>query len=127
MDACFSISVDPDRDLLHITLAGFFSVDDVARFSGAITTGLSQLHCGPNRHLTLVDIREMKIQSQSSVGEFQRVLVNARTRGRAIAFVVAQSLARMQAQRVASERFSAYFETQEQAKNWLFTQHRAAA
>ena len=128
MEASFSFRVDPARDLVHVVLAGFFSADAVAQFTAVRDAEMAKLRCGRNEHLTLVDIRDMKIQSQDSVNDFQRVLSNPQTRGRAIAFVVAQSLARQQALRVAAgRRHAAYFDTMEAAERWLFDENRAAA
>lgn len=127
MEARFSFHVDPARDFVHVVLAGFFSLDAVARFAAVRDVEMTKLRCGRNRHVTLVDIRDMKIQSQDSVNDFQRVLSNPQTRGRAIAFVVAQSLARQQALRVAAGRNAAWFDTMEAAERWLFDENRAAA
>ncbi|MFK3890658.1 hypothetical protein [Sphingomonas sp. NPDC079357] len=114
-----SFDVDPQRDLVRITLAGFFSPDDVARFVAARDAAHQQLRCAPNAHATLVDMRAMQIQSQETVAAFQQVLADPRYTSRRLSFVVARSLARLQIKRAASEREAAYFTTVEEAEAWV--------
>ena len=114
-----SFDVDPQRDLVRITLAGFFAPDDVARFVAARDAAHQQLRCGPNAHATLVDMRAMQIQSQETVTAFQQLLGDPRQASRRLAFVVARSLARLQIRRAASERQAAYFTTVEEAEAWV--------
>jgi hypothetical protein len=47
----------------------------------------------PNQHLTLVDIREMQIQSQEAVNEFQAVMSASGTASKRIALVLSKSFA----------------------------------
>jgi hypothetical protein len=61
----------------------------------------------------------MKIQSQDSVESFKHVLNNPKFASRRLAIVVAQSLARMQIKRAASEREAQYFDSIEGAEAWL--------
>lgn len=124
MKAEFLITVDVSRSLVRIAMAGFFSNDDIARFVEARDMAHRSLQCGPNQHLTLVDITKMDIQAQDSVDRFRSVLVNTETSSKRLAFVVARSLARMQIQRAANTRSAAYFTDACEAENWLCkTQH----
>ncbi len=127
MQPSFSIVVDAPRDLLRITLAGFFTPGDVARFHQARIAAHRQLRCPANAHVTIVDIREMKIQPQDSVGAFHDLLADPEFHGRRIAMVVAASLARSQIKRVAAARGAEYFDTIDQAEAWLLGAERAAA
>ncbi|WP_294196958.1 hypothetical protein [uncultured Sphingomonas sp.] len=114
-----SFDVEPQRNLVRITLAGFFTPDDVARFVAARDEAHRRLTCAPHGHVTLVDMRTMQIQSQETVAAFQRVLANPDATSRRLAFVVARSLARLQIKRAASERDAAYFTTLEEAEAWV--------
>ena len=116
-----SFDVEPQRDLVRITLTGFFTSDDVARFVAARDAAHRQLRCAANAHDTLVDMRKMEIQAQETVTAFQQVLADPRTRSRRLAFVVARSLARMQIKRAADTRTAAYFTTIDEAEAWLAT------
>lgn len=121
MDARFSIHVDAGRHLVRANLSGFFTVEDIARFVVVRDRVHRDLKCAQGEHVTVVDVRNMQIQSQESVAQFQRMLANPASQGRKIAFVVSLSLARMQAQRAAGERTAAYFSSVEAAEEWLFS------
>ncbi|WP_156348101.1 hypothetical protein [Sphingomonas sp. Leaf231] len=114
-----SFDVEPARDLVRITLTGFFTPDDVARFVAARDAAHAQLRCAPNAHATLVDMRAMQIQSQATVEAFQRVLGDPRMASRRLAFVVARSLARLQIKRAAAEREASFFTAIEDAEAWV--------
>ena len=119
MDATFSITVDVPRDLLRVTMGGFFTTRDIARFMVERDRAHALLQCPPNRHLTIIDMRGMEIQPQDSVDRFQAMLANPATRSRRIAFVVARSLSRMQIKRAAADRDAGYFMTIDEATAWL--------
>lgn len=121
MTANFDIQVDPSRNFVRMTLAGFFEPKDVARFTAARDEAHQRLRCGPNQHVTLVDIRGMHIQSQDSVTEFTRLLSRPDHASKRIAFVVTQSLARLQLRRAATGRGAGYFtDDPPAAEAWLF-------
>ncbi|MBX9795752.1 hypothetical protein [Sphingomonas sp.] len=120
MDANFSFSVDVPRNLVVITLGGFFSRDDIGAFRAEQARAYAKLQCGPNEHLTLADIRAMKIQAQDIVAAWGDVLADPRFRSRKLAFVQASSLARMQLKRAAGNRFVRYFNSMDEAEAWLF-------
>ncbi|HEX8555623.1 MAG TPA: hypothetical protein VF695_13020 [Sphingomonas sp.] len=120
MHAEFQFAVDVPRSLVRITLGGFFTPADIVRFAEARAKAHQQLRCGPNAHVTLVDIRGIKIQSQESVAGFAGVLASRVHRSRRIAFVVETSLARMQLKRAAGERSEGIFLTIQDAERWLF-------
>lgn len=104
MDADFSIDVDPSRDLVRLRLAGFFSHADIARFEAARASAHRALTCGPNRHVTVTDVRGMKIQSQDMVTAFRELLAAPEYRSRRLAFITGPSLTRTQLQRAIGSR-----------------------
>lgn len=126
MQATFTITPDVSRGLLRISMGGFFEAADIARFAAAVVDGLHRLQTPPNGHLTLVDIREMDIQSSQSVVAFQRILTNPATAAPLIAFVETKSLAAMQIRRAASSRPARYFDAPEAAEAWLLSAGAAA-
>lgn len=131
MDGTFAFTVDPDRDLVRTRLAGFFDDAVIAGYLEARAAAFRQLRCGPNRHLSLTDVREMKIQSQDMVAAFARILADPAYRSRRLAFVVANSLARMQLRRALGERAGngvELFVDMAEAERWLLAgEERAAA
>ncbi len=119
MQPFFSVAVDVPRDLVHVTLAGLFTPADVDRVHQARDRAHSLLTCPANQHVTLIDIRDVNIQPQQSVDAFLVLLSDTQYHGRRIAFVTAASLARTQAKRAAAKRGAGYFETVDQAEEWL--------
>lgn len=122
MSATFSIDVEPDRDLIRIAMAGLFTPDDIQLFYAAREKAHAKLTCARNAHLTINDLREMKIQPQDSVVEFQQMLGAPEYRSRRLAFVIGRTLARSQLQRALSGRGNdtRCFDTVAEAEAWLF-------
>jgi hypothetical protein len=127
MKANFSITVDVDRDLVRMTMSGFFDAADVARFVAERDRAHTLLRSRANQHITLVDMRAMEIQSQENVARFQVALHKPATMSRRIAFVIAKSLARIQIRRAAEGREAGYFMSMEEAEAWLFSSEAAIA
>ncbi|MDN4633734.1 hypothetical protein QCD71_19620 [Sphingomonas sp. PsM26] len=120
MPSEFAIAADPLLGLIQIDMSGFFLEADIHAFEEARNKAHSQLRCGPNEHLTLVDIRSMQIQSQEAVAAFKCILDNPAYKSKRIAIVVSHTLARMQIQRAAVNRDVMYFsEDLLVARNWL--------
>jgi hypothetical protein len=120
MSAEFSIQVDPQRDLVRITMAGFFKQADIADFLEARRAAHEKLRCAPNAHLTINDIRGMSIQSHDVVDAFRAMLAAPEYRSRRLAFVVGYTLARSQAIRAIESRAAQWFEDPAKAEAWLF-------
>ncbi|MCD2324566.1 hypothetical protein LQ953_11125 [Sphingomonas sp. IC-56] len=122
MSANFSFHVEPERDLVRITMGGLFGPDDIQGFLAARVLAHAQLVCPRNAHLTLTDLREMKIQPQEMVGAFQGVLGTPEYRSRKLAFVIGRTLARSQLLRALSGRGAYCFDTFAEAEAWLFSE-----
>ena len=121
MSAEFSIDVEPERDLVRIAMSGFFTPADIADFLDARRKAHLRLRCARNQHLTINDLRGMKIQPQESVAEFQRMLGAPEYRSRRLAFVIGPTLARSQLSRALSGRDARCFQTVVEAEAWLFS------
>ncbi|WP_033925020.1 hypothetical protein [Sphingomonas sp. 35-24ZXX] len=119
MDANYRVDVDPVRNVVRHYLAGFFEPADVERYVAARNAAHQQLTCAPNQHVTLVNVRDMKIQQQDIVKTFGAVMADPRYHSRKLAFVVALSLARMQLLRASANRHAQYFNSIEDAEAWL--------
>lgn len=118
----FKIIANPPLDLITITIGGFFTQPDIDAFEKARNDAHRELKCAPNQHLTLVDMREMLIQSQEAIAGFQRVLNNHATKSKRIAIVTSQTLARMQVERAAERRDVQFFSGDPtEAREWLLT------
>jgi hypothetical protein len=119
MKSSFFIRVDVPHSVVHITMSGFFDTAEIAAFFASCQREFARLRCGPNRHLTLIDMRGFDIQSQDAVEQFRRVVGNSSTAARRLAIVVSKSLARLQIKRITSGRCVAFFTSPEDAMRWL--------
>ncbi len=108
-------------------MGGLFTPDDIRDFLDARREAHEALGCGPNMHVTLNDVRLMKIQPQESVAGFQDMLAAPEYRSRRLAFVAARTLARSQLMRALSNREARCFEDLAHAEAWLFAEERDSA
>ena len=120
MSASYSLVADPGRDLVRMTIAGFFDVAAVAQLDADRAGTYGKLRCAPNQHLTLVDASGMKIQTQEVVTAFMQVVGNPRYHSRRLAFVTGSSLARLQTKRTTDRDNVAFFTDLTAAEAWLF-------
>ncbi len=103
-------------------MAGLFTPGDIDAFVAARRRAHDELGCAPNRHVTLNDVRGMKIQSQEVVAAFRAMLADPAYRSRRLAFVAGQTLARSQLMRALDGRDARCFEQVEDAEVWLFAE-----
>ncbi|MCP3733302.1 hypothetical protein M9979_00175 [Sphingomonas sp. RP10(2022)] len=127
--ATFHVAVDAARALVHIRLAGFFTVPDVRAFAATWHVEHDRLRGAPNQHVTLCDLSQMSIQTQDVVAAFTEVVRDPRRQGRLLAMVVGASLARHQAKRlnIPDRPGVAFFYDTAEAETWLFSADRTAA
>jgi hypothetical protein len=119
MTAEFSIEAEPDRNLIRIRMAGLFSLRDIALFAEARRRAHDKLRCARTEHVTLNDLRDLKIQPQEVVAAFGEMLAASDYRSRRLAFVVAPTLARSQLKRAVGDRDCRCFEDPQAAEAWL--------
>ena len=127
MSGTFQIDVDVPRNLVRIAMSGFFSEADIHAFLEARAAAHKLLRCGPNRHLTLNDIRGMDIRSQEVVDSFRSILAAPEYRSRRLAFVVTGALSRLQLMRTIEGRDACVFEDCWEAEAWLLSEDGSAA
>lgn len=121
MGAKFSFDIDPTRGLVRITMAGLFSLADIRAFFDARREAHEALGWPKNAHVTVNDVRAMKIQPQDSVAAFYEMLADPDYRSRKLAFVTAPTLARAQLVRALGGREDARcFGELADAEAWLF-------
>ena len=119
MEARFSFQIDRPRGLIRITMAGFFTLDDIREFLKARDEVHDALGCAPNQHLTLNDIRGITAQPQTIVDAFEEILAAPEKRSRRLAFIVGPTLARLQVLRALSLREAKCFADPALAEAWL--------
>lgn len=113
------IEIDPANAFVRLTMSGFYEPAEAFALAREFERAVADLGCVPNTHVTLADIRDMAIQSQAAVEAFMQVVGSPAIRSRKLAFVVARSLARMQARRLTSRPDVEFFETVAAAEAWL--------
>lgn len=119
MSANYHVVARPEHDLISMTLSGFFGPSDVAGFDAARRLAHARLRCAPNRHDTLVDVRNLKLQAQDVVETFREILAEPSTRSRRLAFVTGTSAIRMQLRRVIDRDAIRCFAEMPAAEAWL--------
>lgn len=119
MTASYAIDVDPTRDLVRIKMSGFFTPEQLTAFLTARAVAHRQLTCKRNHHVTINDVRDMKIQSQDMVSAFRDLLAAPDYRSRKLAFVVGPTLARSQLLRALDARQARCFDNSAQAEAWV--------
>ncbi len=117
MDADFDIRPDPRHNMIRVRMAGFFDQDHVRHFAAAYRSALAGL-TAPG-HLTLVDIKAMKIQAQDIVTAFSALLAAPDVRSHKLAFLCGSTLARLQAQRLTDRDGVRFFDDPVSAERWL--------
>jgi hypothetical protein len=127
MSAEYAVIADPSRDLIQIRMAGFFTAEDLKGFIEARRAAHAELRCGPNQHVTLNDVRDMKIQSQEMVDAFRAMLSDPVYRSRRLAFVVGPTLTRTQLLRAIDGRNARCFDDSWTAEAWLYSDGDARA
>lgn len=122
MGAQFSIQIDRSRGLIRIAMSGLFTHQAIEDFLRARHQAHAELGLPPNEHLTLNDIRGMKIQAQDVVASFRDMLAAPEYRSRRLAFVAGPTLARSQLVRALSNREAQCFEDPAVAEAWLLSE-----
>jgi hypothetical protein len=127
MEAKFTFDVDRSLGLVRISMHGFYGLKDVAAFFSARRLAHARLGLPRNEHVTLNDIRGMKIQHQEVVAAFQAGLAVPEEKARKTAIVVVTSLARAQALRAVSDPSVRYFTDVAEAEAWLLADEECEA
>lgn len=127
MNDKFSIKADRPSGLVRIAMRGLFTLDDVREFYEVRRSAHEALGLPKNAHLTLNDVRELKILPQDTLAAFCDMLADPDYRSRRLAFVVAPSLVRAQVVRALGGRGDARcFEDPAEAERWLLADEAPA-
>ncbi|WP_375392753.1 hypothetical protein [uncultured Sphingomonas sp.] len=119
MQASYDVSAQPERNLILITLAGFFRPDDLAGFDRVRRAALDRLRCGLNQHDTIVDVHDLRLQTQAMVEAFRDIIAAPETQARRLAIVTGDAAVRMQVRRVIERDAIRCFADIGAAEDWL--------
>lgn len=123
----FTFTLERERGLVRISMHGFYGLEDVEAFFEARRKAHVELGLPRNTHVTLNDLRGMKVQQQDVIQAFQRGLAAPEEKARRLAIVVDAAMARAQANRAIASDDTRYFTDVETAEAWLFAEERSAA
>ena len=127
MNDKFLIEADRAHGLVRITMSGLFTLGDVRAFYEARRRAHAELGLPRNEHLTLNDVRELKILPQETLAAFCDMLADPDYHSRRLAFVVGPTLVRGQVVRALDGRTNARcFGDAEEAEAWLLADAPAA-
>lgn len=116
----FSFEADCAHGLVRITMSGLFTLHDVRDFYEARRKAHGELGLPKNEHLTLNDVRDLKILPQETLAAFCDMLADPDYHSRRLAFVVGPTLVRGQVVRALDGRTNARcFSDVEEAEAWL--------
>lgn len=119
MRADWTITTEPDRRILRLTMSGMFTADDVRRMDHERQRAIGQLRCGFNRHLALCDVSATELSTTDVADALRQAIGQPMFRARRCAMVLSGTLARMQARRVVDRPDVAFFDTVAEAEAWL--------
>jgi len=120
MSAKFSIHADRAFGLIRITMTDLLTLDDVDEFYEVRRRAHEVLGLPKNMHLTLNDVRDLKILPQPTLAAFCEMLADPDFHSRRLAFVVAPTLVRGQVERALGGRPNARcFTDMAEAEEWL--------
>ena len=112
------VSVGPGSDRVDATLAGFFTLDQVAAYVALAEDAIHETVRRFGSYRMIIDIRDCTAQSQDVVAAFA-AHVAAVPRSRRLAIVVRSVLTQRQIRRIIGRSEVALFETVAQAIAWI--------
>jgi hypothetical protein len=127
MNDKFSMQADRSCGLIRIVMRGLLTLDDVHDFYEMRRRVHEELGLPKNAHLTLNDIREVKILPQETLSAFCEMLADPDYHSRRLAFIVAPTLVRAQVARAIARRDEARcFDDPAKAERWLLAERAPA-
>ena len=116
----FSIKVEPMLDYVEVRLAGFLDLQTVASFDQQFREAEARLSDDRERHLTLIDVSELKIQAHKcGIGFCANAQRSCNPIG-SLGFRGRRLARKMQLRRMLHDN-AATFETLGEARDWLFS------
>lgn len=113
----FTIATDPPRQLLRITLEGFWDKDMFDRFKRDAREAALSLPCEPGAHYVIADASRAAIQSKEIAAMLSAYMMGKTFR---FAFVTNNAVIKMQTKRLFRETGVIIAESVEEAERALF-------
>ena len=101
----FWIATDLAQRLVRLTAGGFFSEAEIEAAAAELHRAIRGLEAGPGGHVTLYDLAELRVASQTMIGRFAEFFTSpafAPIRAARVAVVTRSALVTLQMERVAN-------------------------
>ena len=119
----YQIEASPTDRLICIRMIGGFTLDEARECAAAKEAAVQELGPPFDAHSSLVDVRDLRIQTQDVFAIFTSFVANTKHKSRKIAIVGGEGTARMQFRRVAEREplrdDMRFFTAVEEARGWL--------
>ncbi len=115
----YSIKTDSRFRLVDIAMSGFFDAAGVASFIHDEQQAVARISASDGDHILLVDVTELRLQSQETVSHLLRLIGETQNMARKTALLVGASVFRMQAKRFVQPDRIEMFGTRSEALDWL--------
>lgn len=117
----FRIETDKSSRLVRVEVFGFWQPQDIADFIQQEQAAVRSLNVPAGSHRLLVDVRNMKIQSQQVIEGLRHVSDTAVLKAARFAFIVSPGLIRQQVKRAVAGRTIGVFDDEPSALAYLKT------
>ncbi len=118
----FEIETSHADRMIFLRMGGVFATDEAHACAAAKEAAVDSLG-PPYDHSTLVDIRDLRLQTQEIFAIFTNFVANTKHKSRRIAIVAGEGTARMQFRRVAERAplraDMRFFTAVDEARGWL--------
>ena len=119
----YEIETSPTERLICIRMIGGFTLDEARECAAAKEAAVQELGPPFDAHSSLVDVRDLRIQTQDVFAIFTSFVAKTKHKSRKIAIVGGEGTARMQFRRVAQREplrdDMRFFTAVEEARGWL--------
>src|SRR3982751_5325070 len=119
----FEIEISPVDRIIYLRMIEGFTMEGARACAAAKEEAVDSLGPPYDAHSTLVDVRDLRIQTQDIFAIFTSFVANTRHKSRRIAIVGGEGTARMQFRRVAEREplrdNMRFFTAEEDARDWL--------
>lgn len=122
MPGMFSISHDPDRPLIRVTISGFWSVETVDAYCDALGRAVAATLSQGRRFGLLIDARDYPLQNAEASRHFQERAAQWPAPGdgplAGVAIIVSSTLNKLQTERTFGKSVT-IFQQPEEALKWF--------
>ena len=119
----YEIETSPADRVICVRMIGGFTLDEARECAAAKEAAVQELGPPFDTHSSLVDVRDLRVQTQDVFAIFTGFVANTKHKSRKIAIVGGEGTARMQFRRVAEREplrdDMRFFTAVDEARGWL--------